>query len=529
LAGKAGAEMGSIINKIRLINFKRFRDYVIIPNEKVNILVGDNEVGKSTVLEAIDLVACGNTKRIEAIGLDKLLNVNSVKAFNADERTFEKLPILRVELYLTGNFDYTVNGKNNTDARKCDGIRLVCEPNRDYISEITEALKAHKAYFPYDYYTVRFSTFADEPYTGYKKKIHSVIIDSSKMETDYATNDFVRRMYWQYTEENTKERAFHKSKYRQMRTGFSVDSLGDLNNRVPSQKNYMFGLKNGSFMDLEGDLMIYEDEVGIDSKGTGKQVFIKTDFALEHSGNKVDVILIEEPENHLSPVNLRKLVQRVADAKEGQLFITTHSSIISTRLEIRNLLIMHESGENNPIMLHDLSGDTAKYFMKTPPASIVEYALSNKVLMVEGPAEYMLLEKFYVSCVGNTPEVDGVNIIDVRGLSFKRYLEIAKRIGSRVAVLTDNDKDYQKHCVDKYTEYASDANIKIFYNQDNDKYTFEIVLYFDNQTLCDGLFGNDVLEYMLNNKTEVAYSLLVQNSPIIVPDYMKRAIDWIRK
>ena len=275
--------------------------------------------------------------------------------------------------------------------------------------------------------------------------------------------------------------------------------------------------------------MIYENEVGIDSKGTGKQVFIKTDFALEHSGDKVDVILIEEPENHLSPVNLRKLVQRVADAKEGQLFITTHSSIISTRLEVRNLLIMHASGEKNPVMLHDLSEDTARYFMKTPPASIVEYALSNRVLMVEGPAEYMLLEKFYVSYVGNTPEADGVNIIDVRGLSFKRYLEIAQRIGSRVAVLTDNDKDYQKHCVDKYMEFASNANIEIFYDKDNAKHTFEIVLYFDNQTLCDGLFGSDAMEYMLNNKTEAAYRLLAQNNSIVVPDYMKRAINWIRK
>lgn len=51
----------------------------------------------------------------------------------------------------------------------------------------------------------------------------------------------------------------------------------------------------------------------------------------------MDAILIEEPENHLSHVNLRKLVQRVADAQNGQLFITTHNSLISTRLELQNL------------------------------------------------------------------------------------------------------------------------------------------------------------------------------------------------
>lgn len=55
--------MTSIISKIRLINFKHFRDYTLLPNEKMNILVGDNEVGKSTVLEAINMVASGNIKK----------------------------------------------------------------------------------------------------------------------------------------------------------------------------------------------------------------------------------------------------------------------------------------------------------------------------------------------------------------------------------------------------------------------------------------------------------------------------------
>jgi len=102
---------------------------------------------------------------------------------------------------------------------------------------------------------------------------------------------------------------------------------------VPANTNYKFGLKNGSSIDFENDLMIYEDEISIDNKGTGKQTIIKTDFALERSGENIDVILIEEPENHLSHSNLRILIQRVAAKQNGQLFITTHNSLISTRLE----------------------------------------------------------------------------------------------------------------------------------------------------------------------------------------------------
>ena len=247
---------------------------MIEPNNRINILVGDNEVGKSSVLEAIDLVASGNVRRVEAMGLDRLINIDAIKLFNEGTRSFDNLPILRIELYLSGDFDHTMNGKNNTDGVTCDGIRLVCAPNPDYRTEITEVLSAYPDYFPYDYYSVRFSTFADEGYTGYKRKIRCALIDSSNMNSEHATTDFVRRMYMQYTESDVKERALHKSQYRLMRNSFRSESLKALNERVPADKNYNFGLKGGNSMDLEGDLMIFENEVGIDNKGTGRQIFV---------------------------------------------------------------------------------------------------------------------------------------------------------------------------------------------------------------------------------------------------------------
>lgn len=89
--------MASVITKIRLINFRRFSDYTVTPNERINILVGDNEVGKSSILEAIDLVASGNVRRVESIGLDRLINIEAIKKFNSGRRDYENLPVLRIE------------------------------------------------------------------------------------------------------------------------------------------------------------------------------------------------------------------------------------------------------------------------------------------------------------------------------------------------------------------------------------------------------------------------------------------------
>lgn len=348
------------------------------------------------------------------------------------------------------------------------------------------------------------------------------------MNHNYATNDFVHRMYNQYTENDIKERAYHKNEYRIMRTNFQKETLNDLNNRISTDNSYKFGLKNGSFVDLESELMIFENDVSLDSKGTGRQVFIKTDFALEKSGENCDVILIEEPENHLSHVNLRKLIQKVDNTINGQLFITTHNSLISTRLELNNVLIMHVEEEDKPIGLKDLDDETAKYFLKAPPASMVEFALSYKSILVEGPSEYMLFEKFYFLVTGHFPEDDNVHIIDVRGLSFKRYLNIAKLTKCKVAVLTDNDKDFMKNCIEKYAEYESENNMKIFFDKDNKKRTFEVILYNDNKDLCVRLFGNDAESYMLNNKTETAFKLLSVESDLNVPSYIREAIEWIK-
>lgn len=381
--------------------------------------------------------------------------------------------------------------------------------------------------FPYEYYSIRFSTFADQVYTGYKRKLRCAMVNSDNMDSEYATNDFIKRTYYQYTGDDAKERAIFRSKYRQMRKVFCADSLKPLNDRIPQEKHYTFGLKNSPASALENNLMIYEDEISIDNKGTGRQIFIKTDFALEHAGSNVDVILLEEPETHLSHVNLKKLIQKIAKTQAGQIFIATHNSLISTRLELNNVIILHCDGEKRPVTLKSLNLETAAYFKKTPPASITEFVLSRKTILVEGPAEYILFEKFYETVTGHVPENDDVQILDVRGLSFKRYLDIACLTKGKVAVVTDNDGNVQKNCIEKYIGYSDMDNVKICYEPDERKRTFEIVLYCENKGLCDKLFSGDAQQYMLNNKTDAAYRLLCQNDDISVPSYIKEAFEWI--
>lgn len=119
------------ISKIKIRNFKRFKSLDVSFNKDINILIGDNESGKSTILQAIDFVASGSRYKVEQEGLERLFNIDCISEFQAN-RSYENLPILRIELYLDDIGDYNVCGKNNLEkdlsdvivCRKTDLVKL---------------------------------------------------------------------------------------------------------------------------------------------------------------------------------------------------------------------------------------------------------------------------------------------------------------------------------------------------------------------------------------------------------------------
>lgn len=312
-----------------------------------------------------------------------------------------------------------------------------------------------------------------------------------------------------------------------MKFKFCEENLKLLNSRVPSDKKYKFALQNNYSKIFSNELMIYEDSIALNNRGTGEQVLIKTDFALEKAGENIDVILFEEPENHLSHTNLKKLISNIENKQTGQIFVTTHSSLIGTGLDLFNLIILSHKKNDVPLYLKTLNKDTSNYFLKAPPAGILEFILSSKVILVEGPSEYILFDRFYKYITGRHLNEDRIYVLAIRGLSFKRYLDIAKITGSRVAVITDNDSDYEQKCIKKYENYNYD-NIEIFFENDNDKPTFEYYIYDKNRSLCETKFGVNALDHMLKNKTNSAL-MLAESENITTPKYIERAINWIRK
>lgn len=193
---------------------------------------------------------------------------------------------------------------------------------------------------------------------------------------------------------------------------------------------------------------------------------------------------------------------------------------------------MFNSNNENSLKLDQIPENTAKFFMKSPDNNVLQYILSKKVLLVEGDAEYILIEDFFKKVTGNELSEMDVHVISVGGTRFKRYLDIGKELGIKTAVIRDNDNDYQKNCVKLYKNYC-DENIKIFSDKNNENYTFEVNFYDVNKSICEELFASSrktltVLEYMLKNKAQAAFELLERkNGNLKPPEYIKEAIKWI--
>ena len=183
--------MSKIITKIKLLNFKRFQEFSILLQPERNLLVGDNESGKSSILQAIDLVLSGSRSRVETLGLERLINIDAVSLFLAGARHFGQLPMMSVEVFLNEQNNPDLNGRNNSDGALCDGLALICSPMDDYSAEIMTILEDPSASFPFEYYSIKFRTFAGEPYGGPRKYLRHLLLDSSQINNEYATREYV--------------------------------------------------------------------------------------------------------------------------------------------------------------------------------------------------------------------------------------------------------------------------------------------------------------------------------------------------
>lgn len=101
------------VKKLKILNYKCFRDFEIKFNECVNIIVGNNDEGKSTILEALQLALSGilNGRTLFTDVYESLFNRDTIEEYIINLKTGHKktLPTILIEVYLnTEDLSYIV-------------------------------------------------------------------------------------------------------------------------------------------------------------------------------------------------------------------------------------------------------------------------------------------------------------------------------------------------------------------------------------------------------------------------------------
>jgi len=154
-----------MIKKVRIQNFKQFHDLTIEFNNGCNIIIGNNEAGKTSLLEAINLALTSKLygRNIFQELSPYLFNQTSVKKYvqalkNGDN---PQLPEILIEVFLDDTFgDSSFKGSNNSLNEDCFGVYLkICFDNgfqqeyEMYKAEPDEVRTIPVEYYKYEWYS----------------------------------------------------------------------------------------------------------------------------------------------------------------------------------------------------------------------------------------------------------------------------------------------------------------------------------------------------------------------------------------
>lgn len=536
-----------MIRELIIKNFKGILNADITFNADRNVIVGNNGVGKSTIIEALSLVLGYGLNQLEVI--PSLFHIKCASQYNTNKIP----PEIIIEVYFDDQPNAVgiaeLSGYNNTKHEYSFGIQLKISFDEDTYGDLFEQEKAESHQIPCEFYKIERNWFSDTKVIQRLIPYYPLVVDSTSNYFNSSSNQYVANLLQKYI--GDAETIKLKTGLRKLKDSFDEDDgLAEINRRIAEKReNLSVSIDVTSNIITRNIICPYLDKIPINQIGAGELCMLKTVLSLDkqHLNDKSKIVIIEEPESHLSHTKMYELIEEIVSNLDGtntQLFITTHNNFVANKLNLSKLLLLtNEAGIVNATKITD-DTELSSFFTKISNYPTLRLILCKAAILVEGPADEMVVTYYYKKKYNRMPFADGIELISVEGIKFKRYVELAQNSHKKVAIITDNDgfetmEELQRQRgLETLSRYA-----KVFTDSDSNTCT-TLEPSFVNANIEDWnslarivrkrRAKNDnpenLVRFMVANKTDWAFRLLnsVDTTNFKTPQYIINAVNWVK-
>lgn len=215
-----------------------------------------------------------------------------------------------------------------------------------------------------------------------------------------------------------------------------------------SYEKIVEGLKLVFFPEISQSKDITYRNLAENSLGYNNLIYLATILAefegLKENYTSPRILLIEELEAHLHPqlqIKLLKYLEEQANESDIQVIITTHSTTIAAATPIKNIISINILKDNSikitSLNKCGLDDDSEKFINRWLDVTKSTLLFSKGVILVEGIAEAMLIPKMaeiYLDSlikkgskekiIPKTLEEAGVSVINMNGIYFNYFMQL---------------------------------------------------------------------------------------------------------
>lgn len=404
-----------IISNIYIKNFRGYKEKNIEIHDNLNVIIGKNDVGKSTILEALEIFFNNDTVKIDILDLNKkredksdlditiqvsfkidkkklytidtiptklskeylldssgLLTIRKVWRVSGNNITSRSLKTYFVSNYPSGKFNQPLICKKISELKKdldvLKDFHDVSSVNKTICSEIRQAIYALSNIKNSDLLETIIPVDADDG-----KKIYDAIkvdlplyflfkADRENKDSDaevqgplkVITKSILSEMQTDLDE--LKLKVVKATKEIGLKT---IEKLSEMNSEVASELTPTVSTK--AWDSLFSFTFEDEDGIPINKRGSGVRRLIllnyfRAEVERQRSSEKTIIYALEEPETAQHPdwqIMLYRALAELSDQENTQVLLTTHSPSLGALIPTNNIIYIYREVNDIRIESHD--------------------------------------------------------------------------------------------------------------------------------------------------------------------------------